>query len=1230
MATERRFNRIQHRGLTAGRPFAAGTLLAIAMLSFATPAAAWVDLDNDLMRDSWEITNGLNPDDGADALLDPDGDGLSNLEEHDAYTDPNNRDSDADWVIDGAEVNIHSTNPNSVDTDGDGVTDFGELFAGTPAGTYNIDADNDGMPAPWELANGFDPDNPADALTNADTDGLNNLQEYQNETDPRNADSDADWLRDDIEVNTYFSNPNDIDSDGDGLLDFNEAYLGLSPIQKDTDGDGMEDKWELDNGLDPLDPADATADADADGLDNLGEFQFDTDPNYRDSDGDWLPDGTEVYVSGTDPQNPDTDADGELDFSELWGGTDPLLFWNLTDTDGDGISDDWEAANELDAGNGADGNADADGDTFSNYEEFRLGSNPNDSSSTPQILQSYSESFESTPVGNAWQSTAAGDDRRWDRYCKTGSDGSCSLGAGAAGSSGSWYSRTAAGSLSFDYRVAANAALNVYVDGALVLAAGPTAGWQSQSVPVTGGIHEVLFEQTAGNPRDSLIDNVQFASTNVGLATRPQNLTCLAPPVVPVPVDVEVTFPYPEAEAVGDFYKVTKVLQAPGDNSRWYLLEQEGLIKYFDIDDPDNVVTWLDFTGNIKFDGEMGLLGLAFDPDYPNTPEVYVTYTGYPDPVLEEDPEFRLSRIILDDTEQPQNTTEEILLRQDQDTIYHHGGDLRFGDDNMLWVSTGDDSKATEAQDTDSTYGAILRLDVRGVGYPLPGYNIPPGNAFPTPPGDPGYRCGDEIVNSNNCPEIWAWGFRNPWRWSFDPVDSNKLWVGDVGYNDWEEVSLVEAGKNYGWGCFEGNTVNVLSNKPCIGPFEPPVFDYSHNGSNAAVIGGFVYRGSAMPGLVGKYIFGDVMTGRIYALTPDGNGGYSDEILLTTSGGITGFAEGPGNEIYFSRWIPGRIGKLVPGDDAPEPDDGDNVPENLVDTGCVDPADPTQPAAGLVPYDVRAKLWSDGADKHRAMAIPDGTQVTVDADGDFIYPVGSVLYKDFWLNNKIIETRLLMKRQDGSDAKWEGFSYEWNAEQTEATLTSGKTTTIDGQEWTFPNQVQCRNCHTEAANHALGPEVVQLNHDIVYEQSGNTANQLETLEAIDYLSAPLGDVDGLSTMPDPFDVNADLGDRARAYLHANCAGCHRPGSVVPSPMDFRYDTPLDSIAACDEPPGLGDLGIGPSARLIAPGSAADSVIVKRMDERTGEQMPPLGTAIVDDDAILLISNWIDSLSGCTP
>jgi mono/diheme cytochrome c family protein len=225
-----------------------------------------------------------------------------------------------------------------------------------------------------------------------------------------------------------------------------------------------------------------------------------------------------------------------------------------------------------------------------------------------------------------------------------------------------------------------------------------------------------------------------------------------------------------------------------------------------------------------------------------------------------------------------------------------------------------------------------------------------------------------------------------------------------------------------------------------------------------------------------------------------------------------------------------------------------------------------------------------------------------------------------------------MHRPDGDQGAglWEGFTWEWNEAESEAMLvTGGKTVLVGDLPWTYPSGPQCDQCHQAAAYSTLGPETAQLNYDIVYAETGNTANQLTTLDAIGYFQSPLStSVDELPRLPDPFDETAEIGARARAYLHSNCAQCHRPGTANPSSMDWRYQTLLENVGACDVENGLGDLGLGAGARLIAPGDSAQSVIVARMLNRDGEQMPPLATQIVDADGVAVVSAWIDSLQSC--
>jgi uncharacterized repeat protein (TIGR03806 family) len=301
------------------------------------------------------------------------------------------------------------------------------------------------------------------------------------------------------------------------------------------------------------------------------------------------------------------------------------------------------------------------------------------------------------------------------------------------------------------------------------------------------------------------------------------------------------------------------------------------------------------------------------------------------------------------------------------------------------------------------------------------------------------------------------------------------------------------------------------------------------------------------------------------------------------------------------------------------------VPAQLSATGCVSSSDPTKAAAGLIPYDVAAPFWSDGATKERWLAIPNGTSISVGADGDFTFPNGTVLMKHFRLSGNLIETRLFMRHPDG---EWAGYTYEWNAQHTDATLVQGgKTVAIGAQSWIFPSGDDCLSCHTSAAGFALGLESAQLNHAFTYASTGRTANELHTLDEVVMFTTPLGDPALQPVLPDPFG-SAALAQRARAYLHTNCSQCHRPGGPTPSSMDLRYSTLLANTAACDAPPQSGDLGIGTAARIIAPGSAANSVLVARVNRRDASQMPPLATNLIDTVGVQLLSDWVASLATC--
>ncbi len=760
-------------------------------------------------------------------------------------------------------------------------------------------------------------------------------------------------------------------------------------------------------------------------------------------------------------------------------------------------------------------------------------------------------------------------------------------------------------------------------NGTVTIAAGQTSA--SISITITGDTVEEpdeTFDIALSSPNNATIadGSAQGTISNddtarvFGLDNRPDNQTCVAPARPGAATGVRSEEAFPNLPTIN---QPTKMLLEPGNNPRWFVLEKPGQIVVFDPDNATALTNFLSFT--VRSNSEGGLLGMAFHPNYPSTPEIFVSYT-----IDHSGPSMRsvISRVILDNVASPSaigsGSVEEQILLVDQDFDNHNGGDIAFGPDGYLYIGFGDGGSGGDplnaGQDTTLLLGSFLRIDVTGptVNFPSNPYAIPADNPFASEP-----KCGPG-ANANNCPEIYAWGMRNPWRWSFD-APTNTLWAADVGQNAFEEVDIIELGNNYGWRCREG--ANDFNTSGCSGTFTDPVAEYGRTEGNS-ITGGLVYRGTAVPGLIGAYIFADYGSGRIWSLVADGQGGYTRTLLEDTTRGPTSFGADASGELYFTDINSGRLIRLVPdGSGGP-----DTIPSQLSATGCVDPANVTQAYSGLLPYDLNAPFWSDGAAKDRYIGLPNNTTITIDGDDDWTFPEGTVIVKNFRLNGNLIETRHLMRHPDGV---WAGYTYEWNAAQTEATrVIGGKTVTISGQDWIFPSSAECDQCHTSAANFALGPETAQLNRDFTYPATGRTDNQLATIDHVMMFAAPLADTPAnLPALADPEDSNASLEDRARAYLHTNCAQCHQPGGGTATGMDLRYQTALAQTGACDVVPQTGDLGIA-NARIIAPGASANSVLSERMNRRDVNAMPPVGSNLVDTAGVALVRNWIDGLSSC--
>jgi glucose/arabinose dehydrogenase len=362
---------------------------------------------------------------------------------------------------------------------------------------------------------------------------------------------------------------------------------------------------------------------------------------------------------------------------------------------------------------------------------------------------------------------------------------------------------------------------------------------------------------------------------------------------------------------VGSFNQPVLMLQEPSSTARWYVLEQGGAVYVFD--NQAGVSTRREYTNVSSLIGgatgsEAGLLGMAFHPGWPGDPRVYVSHTAF-------DGGQRVTRITeltsTDGGSTASAATARVILQGYQPSAAHNGGHIAFGPDGFLYISRGDGNDDSgpigNGQRRSTLLGKVLRIDVNGVTGSTP-YAIPGGNPF----------SGNALCNNDtgaftqDCPEIHAYGFRNPWRWSFDR-DSGELWLGDVGEGGWEEINRVTSGGNYGWRCREGAHPFNASCGPNAASAIDPVAEYARQPGNA-VTGGYVYRGSAIPQLSGRYVFGDFGSGRIWHIGRDTSPTLQvTQPALSTGLNISSFGQGADGEIYLVHYG-GTLHRLTAGD----------------------------------------------------------------------------------------------------------------------------------------------------------------------------------------------------------------------------------------------------------------------------------------------------------------------------
>ena len=496
--------------------------------------------------------------------------------------------------------------------------------------------------------------------------------------------------------------------------------------------------------------------------------------------------------------------------------------------------------------------------------------------------------------------------------------------------------------------------------------------------------------------------------------------------------------------------------------------------------------------------------GMTLHPDYIHNGYIYLLANG---PIGADNRQDRIVRYTIDRKPPFKLDPNSRLVILEWDSNGHNGGDLGFGPDGNLYHASGDGTSDSDTNDrgqnTDFLTSKMIRIDVdhRADGKP---YSIPKDNPWIN---TPGFR-----------PEVWAYGFRNPWRLSFDRKTGD-LWVGQNGQDLWEEVYLVHKGENYGWSRYEGSHPFQPLRKAAPTPITFPIVEHPHS-EMRSLTGGIVYRGAKFPEIDGAFIYGDWSTGRIFGVkSADHKTATWHKELARTTLQISGFRETKEGDILIMDQGGAAIFKLIPNDQkAP----AKPFPQKLSETGLFLSTKDNKPDPALIPYDVNSPLWSDGAIKERFIAIPAGEHIDIAQPHGWNFPEGTCLVKTFSLemeqgnagSRKRIETRLITKQL----GQWIGYTYLWNDAQTDAILAPAagvdKTYTIHdpdapngkrAQAWHFPSRTECMTCHARAVNFVLGLSTLQMNRDYVYP-NGIKDNQLRVLEHLgllrtDYLTA---------------------------------------------------------------------------------------------------------------------------------
>ena len=602
----------------------------------------------------------------------------------------------------------------------------------------------------------------------------------------------------------------------------------------------------------------------------------------------------------------------------------------------------------------------------------------------------------------------------------------------------------------------------------------------------------------------------------------------------------------------------------------------------------------------------------------------------------------------------------------DWDSNGHNGAAVTFGNDGMMYVTSGDGTSDSDAnvtgQDMTKLLAKVLRIDVDHMSSGK-NYSVPNDNPF--------------VDIADAVPETWAYGLRNPWRITTDPKTGH-IWVGNNGQDRWEQVYLIERGANYGWSVFEGGHPFYSKRKLGPTPHVLPTVDHPHSESRS-LTGGVVYYGNKLPSLQGAYVYGDYSTGKIWAIKHDGKSILWHREIADTPFQISAISLDPDGELIVVDHRGDKQGGLYHLEPSPVDTVPSGFPRLLSETGLFRDIVDHKVAEGLIPYSVNAPFWSDGAMKSRFIALPKDGPIEISDQWAWQFPERTVIVKSFALemvagdpaSKKWIETRLLVKER----GEWVGYTYAWNKHGTDAELVEAagrdqdfpirEATGSRSQSWRYPSRTECMVCHTRAAGYLLGLTTVQMNKEHEYG-AGIKANQLDALESMGVLKtnwvpnaqAALRsqmEFDGIAKgeieshisklkessgqrsvkvngmmgksgaenghLVDPYDSLADMEQRARSFLHSNCAYCHVEAGGGNAMMNLAYYVGLRGMNIVDVEP-IHHHFEKSDAKLIAPGDIERSLLLHRVGIRGPGQMPQLSTNRVDEKALQMLKDWV--------